>query len=66
VRASWPDELVVRTTVLDLPGDLAATKARTTVLVLVGDALAESTAAPARSHLYSPEYSHKFRKARPA
>jgi precorrin-4/cobalt-precorrin-4 C11-methyltransferase len=66
VRASWPDELVVRTTVSHLPGDLAATKARTTVLVLVGDALAESTAAPARSHLYSPAYSHKFRKARPA
>ena len=65
VRASWPDERVVRTTVADLPRDLAATKARTTVLVLVGDALADREAA-ARSHLYSPTYSHKFRKARPA
>jgi precorrin-4/cobalt-precorrin-4 C11-methyltransferase len=64
VRASWPDERVVHTTVADLHRDLAATKARTTVLVLVGDALAQKPAT--RSHLYSPTYSHKFRKARPA
>jgi precorrin-4/cobalt-precorrin-4 C11-methyltransferase len=62
VRASWPDERVVRTTVADLHRDLAATQARTTVLVLVGDALAQQPAT--RSHLYSPTYSHKFRKAR--
>jgi precorrin-4/cobalt-precorrin-4 C11-methyltransferase len=62
VRASWPDERVVRTTVAHLHRDLAATKARTTVLVLVGDALAQRPAE--RSHLYSPTYSHKFRKAR--
>jgi len=64
VRASWPDERVVRTTVAELRVDLAATKARTTVLVLVGDALADLPAE--RSHLYSPNYSHKFRKARMA
>jgi precorrin-4/cobalt-precorrin-4 C11-methyltransferase len=62
VRASWPDEQVVRTTVADLPRDLAATKARTTVLVLVGEALADARPAQ-RSHLYSPLYSHKFRRA---
>jgi len=65
VRASWPDEQVARTTVADLPSDLAATKARTTVLVLVGDALGPNQPVQ-RSHLYSPAYSHKFRKARPA
>src|SRR5438874_5413615 len=32
IRASWPDARVVRTTVADLRRDLAATKARTTVL----------------------------------
>jgi precorrin-4/cobalt-precorrin-4 C11-methyltransferase len=63
IRASWPDERVVRTTVADLRHDLAGTKARTTVLVLVGEALAAERPA-ARSHLYSPIYSHKFRKAR--
>lgn len=62
VRASWPDERVVRTTVANLPRDLVSTKARTTVLVLVGDALADERPA-ARSHLYSPTYSHKFRRA---
>ncbi len=63
VRASWPDELVVHTTVAGLRRDLAATKARTTVLVLVGDALAPDAGRQSRSHLYSPAYSHKFRKA---
>src|SRR5205823_3300370 len=51
VRASWPDERVVTTTVGTLAADLEATGASTTALVLVGDAL--RGAAP-RSHLYSP------------
>jgi precorrin-4/cobalt-precorrin-4 C11-methyltransferase len=59
VRASWPDELVVTTTVGRLADDLAATGARTTVLVLVGPALAGATG---RSHLYSPSFAHTFRR----
>ena len=59
VRASWPDERVVRTTVGTLAHDLAATGARTTVLVLVGPALA---AGPSRSHLYAPTFAHQFRR----
>lgn len=59
VRATWPDEQVVPTTVGRLAADLRATGAHTTVLVLVGPALAG--AAP-RSHLYSPGYAHKFRR----
>jgi len=58
-RASWPDELVVHTTVGRLAADLAATGARTTVLVLVGPALA---GAARRSHLYSPAFAHRFRR----
>lgn len=58
VRASWPDETVVFSTVGRLAKDLAATRARTTVLVLVGPALAGKAA---RSHLYSPDYTHLFR-----
>jgi precorrin-4/cobalt-precorrin-4 C11-methyltransferase len=61
VRASWPDERVVRTTVGDLAADLKATGATTTVLVLVGPALGGAGAAP-RSHLYSPAYAHTFRR----
>lgn len=59
VRASWDDERVVLTTVGALAADLKATGVTTTVLVLVGPALAG--AAP-RSHLYSPDYAHKFRR----
>ena len=60
VRASWPDERVVRTTVGRLAADLAATGVTTTVLVLVGPALADAPAA--RSHLYSPAFAHRFRR----
>ena len=60
VRASWPDEVVVPTTVGRLADDLAATGATTTVLVLVGPALAHVPAA--RSHLYSPAFAHRFRR----
>ncbi len=61
VRASWPDEQLVRTTVGALADSLMAIGAKTTVLVIVGDALADDRPA-ARSHLYSPTFSHKFRK----
>lgn len=61
VRASWPDEVVVPTTVGRLAADLEATGARTTVLVLVGPALAAG-AAGGRSHLYSPAFAHGFRR----
>ncbi|MDQ3641816.1 MAG: precorrin-4 C(11)-methyltransferase [Actinomycetota bacterium] len=59
VRASWPDEQVVVSTVGSLVEDMAATGARTTVLVLVGPAL-RGTAQ--RSRLYSPEHGHRFRR----
>jgi precorrin-4/cobalt-precorrin-4 C11-methyltransferase len=59
VRASWPDERVVPTTLGGLAQDLEGTGATTTVLVLVGPALA---GAAARSHLYSPGFAHRFRR----
>jgi precorrin-4/cobalt-precorrin-4 C11-methyltransferase len=59
VRASWPDERVVRTTVGRLSDDLVATGATMTVLVLVGDAVGAGDAI--RSHLYDPSYSHTYR-----
>jgi len=60
VRASWPDQMVVTTTVGRLAVDLAATGATRTVLVLVGPALGDVAAA--RSHLYSPTFAHRFRR----
>ena len=59
VRASWPDEQVVTTTVGCLAADLDAIGATRTVLVLVGPAL---RGAAARSHLYAPQFAHMFRR----
>jgi precorrin-4/cobalt-precorrin-4 C11-methyltransferase len=61
IRASWPDERVVSTTVGGLARALAETGATMTVLVLVGEALRPAEP-PARSHLYAPSFAHSFRK----
>lgn len=65
VRASWPDETVVRTTVARLADDLRATGATMTALVLVGEALAGGPVAR-RSHLYEPSYTTAYRLRSPA
>jgi precorrin-4/cobalt-precorrin-4 C11-methyltransferase len=59
VRATWPDERVLLTTVGGLADTLRSDGARTTVLVLVGPALAG--AAP-RCRLYDPAYAHGHRR----
>jgi precorrin-4/cobalt-precorrin-4 C11-methyltransferase len=59
-RVSWPDESIVRTTVGELPDAIRSTGATRTVLVLVGDALAD-VPVPARSHLYAPSHTTTFR-----
>jgi precorrin-4/cobalt-precorrin-4 C11-methyltransferase len=59
-RVTWPDEQVVRSTVGTLADDLRSLGARTTVLVLVGDAL-RPAAPPVRSHVYSPVHATSFR-----
>ena len=60
IRATWPDEQVIRTTVGSLADDLRASGTTLTVLVLVGDALADGPVAR-RSHLYAPAYSTAYR-----
>lgn len=60
VRATWPDEAVVRTTVGGLADAVRSIGATMTVLVLVGDALAPVPTAR-RSHLYAPEHSTAYR-----
>lgn len=61
-RVTWPDERLVRSTVGELAAALAELGATTTVLVLVGDALA-GRAAPRRSHVYDPGFAHRHRPA---
>ncbi|MEM8903352.1 MAG: precorrin-4 C(11)-methyltransferase [Actinomycetota bacterium] len=60
VRATWPDQQIVRTTVGDLAEAIRSTGATMTVLVLVGDVLADEPV-EARSHLYSPDYTTSYR-----
>jgi precorrin-4/cobalt-precorrin-4 C11-methyltransferase len=65
IRASWPDETVIRTSVGSLARDLRATGMTMTVLVLVGDAVGTGQVAR-RSHLYAPAYSTSYRlRSRP-
>ncbi|MHB1923455.1 MAG: precorrin-4 C(11)-methyltransferase [Acidimicrobiales bacterium] len=60
VRASWPDEQVVPTTVGRLAETLRSTGATMTTLVLVGESLADG-APPRRTHLYAPDYTTAYR-----
>lgn len=62
VRATWPDEVVLQTTVDGLAAAVRTTGATRTVLVLVGEALRPSAPAAARSRLYAPEFAHAFRR----
>ncbi len=60
VRVTWPDELIVRATVGELADAIRSTGATRTVLVLVGEALADRPVL-ARTHLYSPTHATAFR-----
>jgi precorrin-4/cobalt-precorrin-4 C11-methyltransferase len=62
-RASWPDEEVIECRLEDLAGRIREAGFTRQALILVGPALG---AGGTRSHLYSPEFSHMFRRARSA
>jgi precorrin-4/cobalt-precorrin-4 C11-methyltransferase len=59
VRASWPQEVVLRGTLADIAGKVAAAQAERTALVLVGRALAAKEFRD--SALYDPGYQRRFR-----
>ena len=59
-QVTWPDELILRTTLGDLAATIKDHKLWKHTLVLVGPALA---AAGTRSHLYHPGHFHGYRKA---
>ena len=61
MRASWPDERVVRGTLEDIQNKLSAAPMERTALVLVGPALSAEDFD--ESSLYSPEYQRRFRGA---
>jgi len=59
VRASWPDERIVRGTLGDIAAKVAAEPIERTALVLVGRALAAEDFRD--SALYDPDYRRRFR-----
>lgn len=61
VRASWPDEVILRGTLADIAAKAAAAKVERTALVLVGRALAATDFR--ESALYDPDYRRRFRGA---
>jgi precorrin-4/cobalt-precorrin-4 C11-methyltransferase len=62
MRASWPDERIVRATLGDVREALAREPMERTALVLVGPALAAESFE--ESALYSPDYHRRFRDGR--
>jgi precorrin-4/cobalt-precorrin-4 C11-methyltransferase len=59
VRASWPDERILRGTLADIAAKVAAEPIERTALILVGRALAAEDFR--ESALYDPDYRRRFR-----
>lgn len=63
-RVSWPDEAIVRGTLADLAGRVKAAGWSRQALILVGRAIDPALQdGRHRSHLYAPDYTHRFRRA---
>ena len=62
-RASWPDERVLRGTLADIAGQVAAAPMERTALILVGPALAAQDFR--ESALYDPDYRRRYRGGPP-
>ncbi len=62
VRASWEDERFKVTTLANLAKTMKELDSRLTCLVIVGPVVTPDENNIGRSHLYSPNFSHTFRK----
>lgn len=58
-RVTWPDELIIHTTLKDLKRSILKAKITRTALILVGQVLASTSFSD--SHLYNPDHKHIFR-----
>jgi precorrin-4/cobalt-precorrin-4 C11-methyltransferase len=61
-KASWPDEMIIECPLEELAHRVREAGFTRQTLILVGPGLA---AGGTRSHLYSPRFSHMFRRAKP-
>ena len=58
-RVTWPDELIIHTTLKELKRAILKAKITRTALILVGQVLASESFSD--SHLYHPDHKHIFR-----
>jgi precorrin-4 C11-methyltransferase len=64
-RVSWSDERLIRCPLRDVPTRMRSEGITRSSLVLVGPAIGAAECAPdARSHLYDPAYTHRYRAGR--
>lgn len=61
-KASWADEKILRGTLQTISAQVKLAGIKRTALIIVGDCL--NAARYEKSHLYSPKFSHIFRKAK--
>lgn len=59
-RVSWPDEVILRCTLITLAQEMKQAKIQLTALILIGPMLEPDRAR--NSHLYDRAYSHRFRR----
>jgi precorrin-4/cobalt-precorrin-4 C11-methyltransferase len=67
-RVTWEDERVLRSTLAEIAAQVRAAKIAKQALIIVGPAVdptLRQRGAQLRSHLYSGDFSHLFRQARP-
>jgi|TARA_B110001454_G_scaffold173320_1_gene164555 precorrin-4/cobalt-precorrin-4 C11-methyltransferase len=63
-RVGWSDELIIRGTLKDIAAKVRAAKITLQALIIVGDAVDPGLdRGGAVSHLYSADYTHRYRKA---
>ena len=62
-RVGWPDQLIIRGTLKDIADKVRSAKITLQSLIIVGDAVDPGLdAAGAVSHLYSADYTHRYRR----
>ena len=63
-RASWPDEKIIRGTLATIEEQIKSEEVERTAMIVVGHCLDSYIEQYQHSQLYSPKFSHMFRKAK--
>ena len=65
-RVGWPDQQVIRGTLKDIADKVRAAKITLQALIIVGEAVNPEIGGGAVSHLYSSDYTHRYRRGEAA